>query len=94
MAPRVGVGIDDQGWHVTVRLTDKSNGVVVGSIDRDELQFLIDNLEEESSRDADYFIDQATVEILAAAGGNASLISMLRNAVGTSDGIDVEWESD
>ena len=79
---------------MTVRLTNKSNGVVVGSINRDELQFLIDNLEEESSRDADYFIDQATVEILAEAGGNASLISMLRNAVGTSDGIDVEWESE
>ena len=79
---------------MTVRLTDKSNGVVVGSIDRNELQFLIDNLEEESSRDADYFIDQATVDILAEAGGNASLISMLRNAVGTSEGIDVEWESD
>ena len=79
---------------MTVRLTDKSNGVVVGAIDRDDLQFLIDNLEEESSRDADYFIDQATVEILAEAGGKASLISMLRNAVGTSDGIDIEWESD
>jgi inactivated superfamily I helicase len=78
---------------VTVRLTDKSNGAVIGAINRDELQFLIDNLEEESSRDADYFIDQATVEILAEVGGNASLITMLRNAVGTSDGIDVEWES-
>ena len=94
MALREDAGIDFQGWNVTVRLTDKSNGVVVGSIDRDELQFLIDNLEEESSRDADYFIDQATVEILAEAGGNPALISMLRNAVGTSDGIDVEWESD
>ena len=79
---------------MTVRLTDKSNGVVLGSIDRDDLQFLIDNLEEESSRDADYFIDQATVQVLAEAGGKASLIAMLRDAVGTSDGIDVEWESD
>lgn len=76
-----------------VRITDKSTGAVLGYITREDLQFLIDHLEEESSRDTDYFIDQATVDLLADAGGSATLVSLLRSAVGTSDGIDIVWES-
>ena len=76
-----------------VRVTDKSTGAVLGHISQDEFQFLVDQLEEESSQDSDYFIDHATVDILADAGGTPALVSMLRNAVGTSDGIDIAWEN-
>lgn len=74
-----------------VRITDKADDKVLGEIREEEFQFLVDQLEEESSRDADYFIDQATVEVLEGAGGSASLVSLLRTAVGTSDGIDIAW---
>jgi inactivated superfamily I helicase len=77
---------------MSVRITDKSTGAVLGSISEEELQFLNDQLEEESSRDTDYFINSATVDILEAAGGSATLVSMLRQAVGTSEGIDIAWQ--
>jgi len=77
---------------MSVRITDKSTGAVLGSISQSELQFLNDQLEEESSRDTDYFINGATVDMLEAAGGSATLVSLLRQAVGTSDGVDIAWE--
>jgi hypothetical protein len=82
-----------EGNPMTVRVTDKSNGAVLGTISKEDLHFLIEQLEEESSQDNDYFIDQTTVDILEEAGGSASLVAMLRAAVGSSDGIDIAWES-
>jgi hypothetical protein len=75
-----------------VRLINKSNGAVLGTISRQDFQFLVDNLEEESSRDTDYFIDSATIDFLADAGGGVPLLLLLRAAVGTSDGVDIGWE--
>jgi hypothetical protein len=75
-----------------VRLINRSNGAVLGTIDRKDFQFLVDNLEEESSRDADYFIDSATVDFLADAGGGVPMLLLLREAIGDSDGVDIGWE--
>lgn len=75
-----------------VRLTNKSSGMVIGIISKEDFQFLVDNLEEESSRDNDYFIDWATVDFLADAGGTVALLLLLRAAVGSSDGIEIAWE--
>lgn len=75
-----------------VRISDKSNGRMIGEISDQDFQFLVDQLEEESSRDTDYFVDQATVEILQAAGGSASLVSLLTAAVGSTDGVDITWQ--
>jgi hypothetical protein len=58
-----------------------------------DFQILVDELEEESSHDTDYFIDQTTVDILETAGASALFIAMLRDAVGISDGIDIAWVS-
>jgi inactivated superfamily I helicase len=76
-----------------IQINNKTTGSVLGKIDQTDLQFLIDQLEEESSRDRDYFIDQATIDMLENEGGSAALISMLRLAVGTSEGIDIAWDS-
>jgi hypothetical protein len=75
-----------------VKLINKANGALLGTISRKDFQFLVDNLEEESSRDADYFIDSKTVDFLADAGGGVPLLLLLRDAVGESDGIDIRWE--
>ncbi len=75
-----------------VRITDKSTGSALGRITSEDLQFLIDQLEEESSKDTDYFIDTQTILMLEANGGSPGLISMLRTAVGSSDGIEIAWE--
>ena len=77
---------------MAARLIDKTTGALIGNISDEDMQFLMDELEEESSRDRDYFIDVATVDLLDANGGSPGLISMLRLAVGSSEGIDICWE--
>ena len=77
---------------MNVRITNKGTGAVLGTLNRDDFQFLVNHLEEESSRDTDYFIDVATIEMLDHVGANPSLVTFLRAAVGASDGIDIAWE--
>ena len=76
-----------------IRLIDKSNGSLIGYITGDDLQFLVKQLEEESSTDVDYFIDAQTIEMFEASGGcSPSLITLLKQAVGSTDGLDIAWE--
>jgi hypothetical protein len=75
-----------------VKLINKSNGAIVGTISQEDFQFLVDNLEEESSRDADYFIDSKTIDFLADQGGSVPLLLLLRTAVGDTEGIDIGWQ--
>ncbi len=49
-------------------------------------------MEEESSKDRDYFIDLSTVEMLRNAGATEGLVEVLTKAIGESEGIDVEWK--
>src|SRR5262249_45648717 len=68
------------GGMKTVNLTDSGTGRIVGRITEDQLQFLVDELEEESSEDRDYYIDAATIDVLASAGADADLIDLLKRA--------------
>jgi hypothetical protein len=74
-----------------IQLRDKENGIVVGEITADDLQFLIDNLEEESEDDTDYFINRSTLEIFKEKGTNQTLITLLENALGDRDDMEIEW---
>ena len=74
------------------RISNKATGSVLGDLSREDFQFLRGHLEEESSHDTDYFIDVATIEMLDHAGAHPKLVTLLRDAVGTSDGIDISWE--
>jgi hypothetical protein len=74
-----------------IQLRDKENGIVLGEITADDLQFLIDNLEEESEDDTDYFINRSTLEIFKEKGTNKALITLLEDALGDRDDMEVEW---
>jgi hypothetical protein len=63
----------------------------VGNISDDELQFLIDALEEESSSDDDYFIEGRTLEMLEDRGASEHLLDVLRRAVGSTEGVELRW---
>ena len=76
-----------------VRLFNKASGTAIGTVSAAEFQARVDLLEEESTTDSDYFIDQNTVDDLEAAGASATLVSLLRAAVGETDGIDVGWKA-
>ena len=48
-------------------------------------------LEEEDSKDVDYFVDLDTVDILEDNGASATLVQMLRAAIGATEGVDIRW---
>jgi hypothetical protein len=74
-----------------VQLQDKDTGALLGQITDEQLQFLKDQLEEESSRDQDYYISIDTLEMLRAAGADPSLIDVLGRALGGQEGREVRW---
>ena len=77
---------------MAIRIIDKQSGAHLGEIGEDDLKLMIDQFEEEHSRDRDYFIDASTIEILDHAGASPRLLALMREVVGTSDGVDIRWE--
>ena len=73
-------------------LSVKDTGAFLGTIDDADLQVLVDQLEEEHEQDTDYFVCPATIEILAANGASRGLLKILKDAVGTSEGVEVSWK--
>jgi hypothetical protein len=74
-----------------VTLRDKDSGEVLGTVGDDDLQFLVDQLEEESDDDSDYYIDADTIEMLEEDGASAELIALLRTGLGDREGFEVQW---
>ena len=74
------------------RLHDASSGALLGDVSEEDVRLLVDQLEEESIDDDDYFIDMATIDLLENAGASEALVALLKEAVGTSDGLDVRVE--
>ena len=74
-------------------LHNASSGALLGDISDADAQFLVDQLEEESEDDDDYYIDVNTIDVLETAGASESLLTILKNAVSASpDGVDVRLE--
>jgi hypothetical protein len=62
----------------------KDGGEVLGEIEEADLELLIDQLEEESEDDTDYYITPLTIDMLEEAGAGTELVELLRDAVGDS----------
>ena len=75
-----------------VTLSLKDGGAVVGSISDADFQLLVDQLEEESEEDVDYYVSAVTIEMLEQKGASSNLVNVLRRAVGGSEGVDVVWK--
>ena len=75
-----------------IELRDKDSNQLLGTIGDDDLRFLVDELEEESPTDQDYYFDAATVDMLEEDGAPASLVSLLRQVLGAKDGMEIRWE--
>jgi len=74
-----------------VNLYDQKTGALLGSLTEQQLQFLIDQLEEESLEDKDYAITAMTLNYFESQGADPGLLSMLRQALGTKDEVIVRW---
>ena len=75
-----------------IRLTDSETGKVVGDVTDEQFRMLAGDLEEESSKDEDYWIDEATLDMLEEDGADAALLAMLKTALGTREGFECRWE--
>lgn len=74
-----------------IKLYDNDSGAELGSIDEAQLQFLIDNLEEETSADQDYFLNPSTLDLLEERGADSGLLAMLRQAIEGKEGVEIRW---
>jgi hypothetical protein len=70
----------------------KGTSELLGSITETELQYLEDSLEETSDEDRDYFVDQATIDLLADGRATDHLVHLLKKAVGSGEGVEIEWK--
>jgi hypothetical protein len=75
-----------------IDLYNNDTNELIGSITDADLKVLADHLEEESLEDRDYYIDRATIDLIADGAATEHLLGLLRKAVGTSDGIEIRWQ--
>jgi processive 1,2-diacylglycerol beta-glucosyltransferase len=75
-----------------IDLYNASTNKLLGSITEADRQVLVDRLEEESLQDQDYYIDRATIDLLADGRATTHLVGLLRGALGSGDGVDIRWQ--
>ena len=74
------------------RLFDAQNNQPLGEIEDTEVDFLRDQLEEETPTDQDYYINRMTIDLLEEKGAPPHLVSLLRSALGDREDMDIRWE--
>lgn len=75
-----------------ISLFNADTNTPLGAITESDLQFLVDALEETGPEDADYYIDAATIDMIAEEGrATDHLITVLRGALGGKEGVEVRW---
>lgn len=75
----------------TVALYDEASGALLGTISEAAFDFLNEHLEAESFHDDDYYINEATVDMLAGIGTPENLLDILRSAVAERGECDIRW---
>ena len=74
-----------------IQLYDKESGQTIGAISEEQLKFLIDQLEEESSEDKDYYLNRDTLDFIEQAGADPGLLTLLRTAMGNREEMEIRW---
>ncbi|MEW6730638.1 MAG: galactosyldiacylglycerol synthase [Acidobacteriota bacterium] len=67
---------------------------VLGEINEEQLEILMELLEEESEDDDNYYIDTATLDYLEQNGVDEELLAMLQKALGEEEGIEIRIEDE
>ena len=74
-----------------IQLHDKDTGARIGTITEDNLRFLVDQLEEESGDDQDYYFTEATLDLLEKGGADTPLVSLRRSALNGRAEMEIRW---
>jgi hypothetical protein len=77
-----------------IKIFNKTTGEFIGRISEEELEFLADQLEEESIKDTDYYIRTETIEEFEKQGASLHLVELLRGGLRNSSAIEIRWERD
>ena len=70
-----------------IDLYNATTNQLLGSITEADLKVLVDALEEEGVNDQDYYIDTATIDVIADGRATEHLVGLLRKAVAAKDGV-------
>lgn len=74
-----------------VYIYNKTTSDLIGEISEQDLQFLIDQMEEESTKDRDYSITNMEIAYFAENGASAELVALLREALGDQSEVIILW---
>ena len=74
-----------------IALRDKDTGADLGTITEEQLQFLVDQLEEEYAEDRDYYINRVMLDVMRQNSADPDLVDLLSKAIGDRDGVEIEW---
>lgn len=75
-----------------IDLYNSATNQLLGSVTEAELRVLVDALEEESLQDRDYYIDAATIDLLANGSATDHLLQLLRAALSSEEGVEIRWQ--
>jgi processive 1,2-diacylglycerol beta-glucosyltransferase len=74
-----------------INLYNDQTGVLLGIVDERQFKVLVDQLEREGEGDDDYYINQATIDLLGEHGADPALLDMLRAALADAGEAEVRW---
>ena len=74
-----------------ISIFEKDTNKPLGQITEAQLQYWIDNLEEEWSDDQDYVVTPLLLEYFEGLGADPELVSLLRDALAGRDEIEIVW---
>jgi len=77
-----------------IQLFDDQTGDLIGAITKVQLRYLVDQLEEEDSEDQNYYVDRTTLDWFKENEVDPALEALLREAMGTREGMDIRWTGD
>ena len=75
-----------------IDLYNATTNQLLGTITEADLKVLVDALEEEGLNDQDYYIDLATIDVIADGKATEHLVGLLRKAIAAGDGVDIRWQ--
>ena len=87
--PTGGIQIDEAKMY---KLYINDSDTYLGEISGKQLNFLVDNLEEEFLEDHDYAITRLTIDYLASKGADPALVDMLNKALADAEEITIIWK--
>jgi hypothetical protein len=77
-----------------LRIINAVSNEPIGEINEEQLEFLIEQLEEDNEDEDRYYIGPDTLEYLEENGADEELVALLHKAIGEEEGIEIRIEDE